>query len=343
LKNTSINKTDQVIDANLDRAREGLRVIEEWSRFNIDDLDIATRLKDWRQRLGVLHKRDYKFSRDLESDIGLGLTHPAQKNRNSSDELISSNCSRVQEALRVIEEFSRNYNPLLSKTSNEIRYGLYEMEIHILRHSIRSKRLEKLKYCRLCLITSNQENLIDIVKESLKGGTRMVQYRCKEKSDLSKYEEAKILCKLCKDSNSLFIVNDRIDIALSVNADGVHLGQNDLPTKVVRKLIGSDMLIGRSTHSSKEIISSEEEDINYLGIGPVFKTESKPNLKSLGIEKLKGIIPITKLPIFAIGGINESNIKKIKEIGIKKVAVIGSIMNAKDPKESTKNLIQALQ
>ena len=342
LKDFSNTKRSQIIDANLDRAREGIRVIEDWCRFYLDNDERIKTLKDWRQRLGLLHHQNYKLARCTSSDQGIGLTHDAQKERKSCGELISANCSRVQEALRVLEEFSRNSDPELAQTSAEIRYSLYELEITILKHSIHSTRTEKLKSCNLCLITSDQEGLIDTVLKSLTAGVKMIQYRSKGKDDYTKFSEAKKISELCKRFQSLLIINDRIDIALAINADGVHLGQNDLPSSVARELIGDQMIIGRSTHSRKEVELAALEGCDYIAFGPIYRSDSKPNLKTVDTSLLSEISNITDLPWFAIGGINIENIHKAKSLGVEKVAVINAIMNAKDAGKASNQLIKSL-
>ncbi len=343
LNTSNHSQSARLIDANLDRAKEGLRVVEDWCRFHLNNIEIIVTLKDWRQRLGALHVSKYKFARDTYSDKGLGLTHPAQTKRKKSEEIVSANCARVQEALRVIEEFSRESDPLLSNTSQEIRYGLYAVEIKILKSSIYLERLSILNSCNLCLITSPHKKLNQIVKNALEEGVTMIQYRNKELPDLHKLKEARELCQICKEFNALFIINDRLDIAMAVNADGVHLGQDDMPTSLAREIVGEDVLIGRSTHSFDQIKVASDEDCDYLGIGPIYATETKPNSQSLGVDYLKEVANLTTLPWFAIGGINASNLHEIKSTTTKRIAVIGAIMNSKDSRKSTNQLIKELQ
>ena len=343
LNTSNHSQRAQLIDANLDRAKEGLRVIEDWCRFHLNNDEIIITLKDWRQRLGSLHLREYKFARDTSSDKGLGLTHPEQIRRKRSEEIVSANCARVQEALRVLEEFSRESDPLLAKTSQEIRYGLYELEIKILRSSIYLKRLNILNSCNLYLITSPHKQLKLIVKNALEEGVKMVQYRNKDIHDLQKLEEANELSHICKDFNALFIINDRIDIAIAVNADGVHLGQDDMPTSLAREIIGEDAIIGKSTHSFDQIRVASNECCDYLGIGPIYATGTKPNIQSLGVNYLKEVGSLTTLPWFAIGGINSSNLNEIKSTKAKRIAVVGAIMDSTDSRESTSQLIKKLK
>ncbi len=230
----------QLIDANLDRAREGLRVIEDWCRFGLNQKELVVTLKDWRQQLGNHHHAIYKNARATSRDQGIGLSHPAQENRTSTEQIIAANCSRVQEALRVLEEFTRNTDPALASNASKIRYGLYELEITILKSTISTKLRQKLQSCKLCLITSPKEDLSSTVSKALESGVSMVQFRCKNGSDLERLTQAKTLASLCKTYDALFIVNDRLDLALATDADGVHLGQDHIPTNIARDLLWNE-------------------------------------------------------------------------------------------------------
>ncbi|AAQ00392.1 MULTISPECIES: thiamine phosphate synthase [Prochlorococcus] len=333
----------QLIDANLDRAREGLRVIEDWCRFSLKNKDMVITLKNWRQQLGKEHYEIYKNARSSSSDQSAGLSHPAQKERILPQQILSANFARIQEALRVIEEFSRISHPKLSKISAQIRYEIYDLEVIILKISNLNMLDEKLKSCKLCLITRTHPELIKTVLLALKAGVTMIQYRCKETPDNQMIAEAKELASICKSYNSLFLINDRADIALAVDADGVHLGQKDMPIQTARKIIGHQKIIGLSTHSLEEIQNATSQGCNYIGIGPIFKTKSKQNDLSLGIDFFSKINLKTNLPWFAIGGINKDNIDKIKEVGIKRVAVINAIMGAEDPYLASKELLGKLK
>ncbi len=336
-------RIEQLIDANLDRGREGLRVIEEWCRFGLKNKELLVKLRDWRHQLGLNHQDSYKKARSPLSDPGIGLTHPSQEKRLAPLQVVAANCSRVQEAMRVLEEFTRTSNPLLSKVASDIRYGIYEVELKIFSCSDKEKRYKKLAKCKLCLITSPSQNLLETIEKGLNSGVRMVQYRTKEADDLTKLSEARRLIKLCRKHDALFIVNDRVDIALAVGADGVHLGQNDIPIQFARQLLGNEKLIGLSTHSLKELQLAEEAGCDYLGVGPVNKSQTKPGLNSQGIDVIREASSRAHLPWFAIGGINTTNIQELVTVGAKRIAVCAAIMTADDPSRATLELLEALQ
>ena len=332
----------RLIDANLDRAREGLRVVEDWCRFGLDREDLVVTLKDWRQRLGRLHQDRYKKARSTSTDPGAGLGHPAQLDRHSPRQVVAANCGRVQEALRVLEEYGRSIDAPLAKEAAAVRYGLYDLEVTCLEATAGSNRRRRLEDCRLCLVTSPSDRLIATVDAALRSGVAMVQYRAKDGSDLERFEEARSLAELCHQHGALFIVNDRIDLALAVDADGVHLGQDDLPTAVARRLIGTDRLLGRSTHNLEQVRQANDEACDYLGLGPVNNTAVKPARAAVGSELVAHALQLSERPIFAIGGITSSNLDQLTGVGCRRVAVIGAIMGADDPGAACVELLRQL-
>ncbi len=336
------NRIAQLIDANLDRAREGLRVMEDWCRFGLKRSDFSIQIKDWRQQLGVHHHNIYRKARITSTDPAMGVSHPLQKVRSTPQAVFIANSSRVQEALRVIEEFTRITDPKLCEIATKIRYETYEIEIKVLNATEGINKRQTLKDCSLYLITTNTRDLEDIVLQSLKAGIKIVQYREKVLHDKEKVSQAKRLASLCKKYNSLFIVNDRIDIALAVDADGIHLGQEDIPPITARKILGADKIIGRSTHCIEDIKNAEVEGCDYIGIGSIFSSKTKTRLNPIGINYLKKGLNETLLPAFAIGGINSSNINELNKINNLRIAVSDAIINSTNPFLTTQELLKFL-
>lgn len=345
----------RLLDANLDRAREGLRVLEDWSRFALDRADLVAALKDLRQRLGRLHHSRYKFERDTAGDTGAGLGHPAQLERQVPAQVLAANAGRVQEALRVLEEFGRLEDPQLAAEAAAIRYRLYDLEVELLRATsgqdaagadptgTAGDRLrERLQACRLYLITRPVPELEPVVECALQAGVRLVQYRAKEADDRSRLADAQALRDLCARHGALFIVNDRIDLALAVDADGVHLGQDDLPPQLARRLLGPDRLIGRSTHSIEQLRQAQADGCDYVGVGPVNATPTKPGRTPVGLEYVRQAAAEARIPWFAIGGIEASSLALVLEAGASRVAVVRAITDAADPAAATAELLAGL-
>ena len=270
------------------------------------------------------------------------MTHQEQIKRKTAEQIISSNAGRVQEALRVIEEFSRLSNHELSKIASEIRYEIYTLELDLLSKN-KHKKLEKiLKENDLYVITDQRENLFEIIEKILIAGVRIIQHRFKTGTDKDHLKEAIQIKNLCKRYNSLFIINDRVDIALASNADGIHLGQEDLDIKTARKLLGYSKIIGISANNKIDISNAIKGGCDYIGIGPVFETATKKGKKAIGIEKIKTLAKDLNIPWFAIGGIKANNISYLKRNGFRKVALVSQLMNSEDPEEDAIMILKEL-
>ena len=342
----------RLLDANLDRAREGLRVVEDWCRFGMERSDLVARLKDLRQRLGLLHQSRYKQARHTAADVAAGMAHPAQEQRLQPEQVLAANCGRVQEALRVLEEFGRGVDPQLVAEAAAIRYALYDLEVELLRAAgSGDQRRSQLRDCRLYLVTSPSPRLEAVVAAALQGGVRLVQYRAKEGSlapdgqpitDAVRLEQARALRQLCSRHGALFLVNDRIDIALAVDADGVHLGQGDLPPALARQLLGPERLIGRSTHAISQLRQAVADGCDYVGVGPVNATPTKPGREPVGLDYVRQVAAESPIPFFAIGGIAPANLAAVQAAGAERVAVVRAITEAPDPAQASRALLTLL-
>ena len=199
------------------------------------------------------------------------------------------------------------------------------------------------KIGKLCVITDtviqNRYSHIDIAEMAINGGADMIQLRDKELPAGELIDIAKIICKLCRRKNVTFIMNDRADIALLSDADGVHLGINDLPVKEARNLLGKDKIIGGTAHTLKEALEAEEQGADYIGYGHIYRTFSKfkPE-KPKGIAGLKNILDHIKTPVIAVGGINHDNSRDIISAGCHGVAVIGAVAGSDNPEKAVRRL-----
>ncbi len=177
-----------------------------------------------------------------------------------------------------------------------------------------------------------------LAEMALRAGIRVIQFREKKMSVKSMFETAKRLRKLTEDYGATFIVNDRVDLALAVDADGIHVGQEDLPVEVVREIF--DGIVGVSAHTVEEAKRAEKY-ADYLGVGPVFATKTKKDAKEpIGVEGLKKIVEAVRVPVVAIGGINRKNIERVLKVGVSGVAVISAIAGAKNPEEEARKLLE---
>jgi len=181
----------------------------------------------------------------------------------------------------------------------------------------------------------------DIVKEAIAGGAEIIQLREKNWSKDRVKEEAIKLLKICKEKNVFFILNDYVDVALEIGADGVHLGQTDMSISEAREICGNKLIIGLSTHSVEQAIKADKEDVDYITIGPIYKTRAKDF--TVGTEIIKEVVSKVEKPVIAIGGINKNNIDEVLKQGIKSVAVISAVVSAENVKEAAKKLVQKIK
>ena len=328
----------RILDANLDRAREGLRIVEEWCRFALNQASLADECKKMRQELASWHTSELRAARDTPGDLGTSLTHPQEEERRSVEELLQANLCRVQEALRVLEEYGKLYTPEMGILCKEMRYRVYTLESNLLVYKQKGKLEESLLY----LITSPSEHLLAMVEAALQGGVTLVQYREKNTDDFIRLAYAAKLCELCHSYDALFIINDRVDLALAIDADGVHLGQQDFPVPLARQLLGSQKIIGCSTTNPEEMKRAIADGADYLGVGPIYQTATKPGKAPAGLEYLRYAAQNCPIPWFAIGGIEPKNINEVLAAGAERVAVVRGIMQAEQPTLVTQYFISQL-
>jgi thiamine-phosphate pyrophosphorylase len=196
----------------------------------------------------------------------------------------------------------------------------------------------------LCVITDRtvcKSSYEDMVRLLLQAGVSWVQYRDKEGSRRDLYRNALTLRGITKEFHAVFIVNDHTDIALAVDADGVHLGQDDLPVQKARAILGKDRLIGLSTHTLEQAVHAEASGPDYIGFGPIFHTATKAAGSPRGIEVLHQIRRQVKIPIVAIGGIALENLQTVLETGVDAVAVASAILSG-DIKENTRRFLEII-
>lgn len=183
----------------------------------------------------------------------------------------------------------------------------------------------------------------DIVREALAAGVRWVQYREKNLAARQQVETAERLCRLVKAAGGCFLVNDRVDIAVAVGADGVHLGQEDMPLAFARRILGEDKVIGVSVSTVEEALRAEREGADYLGAGAVFATATKPEAGGIGLEGLKAIREAVSLPLVAIGGITLENASAVIEAGADGIAVVSAIVRAAEVRRAAQQLLEKVR
>lgn len=306
-----MEKVFQITDANINRVAEGLRVIEEYARFIWKNKTITDQLAALRKQINLTetHRREHLMCRDTSQDMR-AKEPPAT--RPDLVHLLTANFKRVEEGLRVLEEYTGN--PLY----NQLRYDMYMLEKEIL------LSVEKPKMNPGYYVISDQ---VEVLERALKSGVSLVQLRDKHADKTTYFNNAKRLQPIAKTYKTPFIINDYLDIALLLNADGFHSGQDDLPVSEQRKLLGPDKLIGRTTHTLEQGLKAQAEGADYVSVGPIWETPSKPGRAGIGLDYLKEALTQLDIPYVAIGGINLDN---IDEILAYKPPFIGLIRAEKD-------------
>jgi thiamine-phosphate pyrophosphorylase len=336
----------RILDANLDRAREAIRTIEEWCRFGLEDGTLCDRCKQMRQELAQWHQEEFRKARNTPDDPATGISHPNETNRADVQSVLRASMGRLQEALRVLEEYGKVVNPNMGAAMKQMRYQVYTLESQLLAHDIANIgriRRQKLQAATLYLVTMPVDNIVSVVESALQGGVQIVQHRQKDGEDAVRYAIAQQLCDLCHRYEALFLVNDRVDIAIAVGADGVHVGQTDLPVSAVRQILNannnnvdaSPYIIGQSTTNPDELNIALNNQVDYVGVGPVHTTPTKPTKAASGYEYVKyaqkHLEKHLDIPWFAIGGIDQDNLGEAIAAGAERVAVVRALMKAEYP------------
>jgi thiamine-phosphate pyrophosphorylase len=338
--------TARVLDANANRAREALRVLEDYCRFALDDAFLSRELKQLRhdltEALAGLATEQLLEARETQRDVGTAASTEAERTRHSPRAVALANCKRLQEALRSLEEFGKLRGPQLGQALEALRYRSYTLERALLLGATARQRLADVRLCLLLTGSACRAALDWTIREAAAGGVDMVQLREKKLADRELLHRARHVRRWTREVGVLFLVNDRPDLARLVEADGVHLGQDDLPVKEARRVVGIEMLIGVSTHTLEQVRRAVRDGASYLGVGPTFASGTKEFPELAGPGFLREAVAETSLPAFAIGGINGDNVGEAVAAGARRLAVSQAICQADEPRVAAAALRAAL-
>lgn len=338
----------RIVDANINRAGEGLRVLEEFARLSLNDSALTQQLKDLRHntvKVGSVLQKELLNARDASEDVGSAMDVPGEVKTRDASETIIANARRVQESLRVLEELAKTPgHGLNSEIYRQARFELYTMEKELLGKMMRKDQVKKLTGLYVIIDTAwpKGRKPQDVARQAIRGGAKVIQLRCKENSTGEFLSIAASLKEICADKSIPFIINDSLEVALACEADGLHIGQDDLPIKVARKLMPIDMLLGVSARTAAEAKSAVKAGADYLGVGAVFSTATK-NSAAIGLSRLKNIKQTIGIPVVAIGGINKDNIKSVMKTGADAVAVISAVLGAENVEKATRQLVEIIE
>lgn len=307
----------RIIDANLNRAREALRVMEEYARLGLEDAGLSGEIKETRHALATavadfehrcrLTSGSLIAARDIVGDVGTEVGTETEYQRSDESHVATAAGKRLSEAFRAIEEYGKTLDADFAAAMEKLRYRGYEIERR-LALTLRAK--ERFDHVRLYVIITEvhcKSDWFATAQAALRGGADCLQLREKDLPDRELLARAKRLATLCREHEAMFILNDRPDIAIAVGAHGVHLGRDDMPVSAARRILSASAIIGVSTHTIEQVEEAAAGAPDYLAVGPMFDTTTKPQSHIAGTATLAAARSRTALPLVAIGGITAEN------------------------------------
>jgi thiamine-phosphate pyrophosphorylase len=324
----------RILDANFNRASEGLRVVEEYARFVLDDLTLSGECKTLRHELtAALHVAcsvdELARARDTAADVGTHVRTEAEYRRADAIEVVLANTKRVEQSLRAIEEYGKVLSPELGAKAEQLRYRAYTLAKTL---GVALFRPQMLAAARLYVLIDGGRDLDTFVSRAqalVDAGVEVLQLRDKRLNDRELLARARALRSITR-GKTLFIMNDRADLAVLADADGVHVGQEELSVKDARTILGPRRLVGVSTHSIEQARAAVRDGADYIGCGPTFPSGTKTFEHFPGVTFLKEVAAEIRLPAFAIGGITLDNIASVVAAGITRAAIGGALANVSD-------------
>ncbi len=338
----------RILDANANRAREALRVLEDIARFALQDLTLAQRTKSLRHALGgamsVVTNAALSAARDVEADVGTSIQGALESSRDGARGMALAAGKRLTESLRSLEECMKALAESQSASMLEhMRYDAYSVDAAFALRLVSSEK----RQWRVCLLLTQSlcaRPWQEVLDGALRAGVDCIQVR--EKTMTSR----ELLARVCavreraQAAGATTIVNDDLSVALASGADGVHLGGDDLPVRAARRCTPSAFIIGATTHSLQEAREAIEDGADYCGVGALFSTAQKPALEPAGTPYLQAFLAhFPNASHLAIGGINVLRAAQLVALGCRGVAVSSAICAAEDPAAAARELVAALR
>lgn len=340
----------RILDANANRAREGLRVLEDLARFSLDDAELSESLKRLRHEVTEGVRRlpidlgQLMAARDTPGDVGVQIHTASEYHRQSVRDLASAAAGRLTEALRSMAECAKALDAAeAAGLFEQTRYRAYALQQRLIL-SLGGER----RQWRLCVLITESLCGLDwrtVAAEAVAGGADCLQLREKELEGGELLRRAQILRELTRRAGAALVINDRADIALLAEADAVHIGQRDLAVHEVRRLAGFRLAVGVSTSNIEQARRAAAEGADYCGLGPMFPstTKHKPHLAGPGyVEEYLADRRCSRLPHLAIGGISPENIRELAAAGCRGCAVSSAVCGSPRPGEICRRMIEAL-
>ena len=338
--------TLRVVDAAANRACEGLRVVEDYVRFVLDDRHLTELCKQLRHdlsdALGRVSREHRLAARETQADVGTVLTTVSEQSRADMAGVLAANFARLQESLRSLEEYGKMVDAELASVFKQLRYRTYTLQraVHTTGDSV--GRLAEARLYVLIDGGTSVEEFERLARDLVHAGVDVLQLRDKRLADRELLERARLLRTWTEGTKTLLVVNDRPDVAALARADGVHVGQEELSVKDVRSIVGPEMLVGVSTHGIEQARRAVLDGANYIGVGPTFPSGTKRFEQFPGVELLRAVAAEIRLPAFAIGGIGAENLEDVLAAGFTRIAVSRAVTGAADPARAAEELLELI-
>jgi len=336
----------RIIDANINRAREAVRVMEDYARFVLNDPASTETLKryrhDLRECIQQLPADQLLAARNTPADVGTTISTTSERQRTDARHVFVAAAKRLPEALRTIEEYSKTIDINAAAAFEQLRYRAYDLEQRITARGERSACFAQVRLYVLITASLCRHHWLDTASAAIQGGAACLQLREKSLDDKELLARARKLAAMCRDANVLFILNDRPDIALLSDADGVHLGQTDMSLADARQIVGPHRLVGLSTHTSQQLQTAIQQAPDYIAVGPMFDSITKPQDHIAGPSLLQEALQHTDIPIVPVGGIDLENTSILKKQGAQCVCVCSAVIGAENPKLASQSFIGSL-
>ncbi|MEX0939345.1 MAG: thiamine phosphate synthase [Pirellulales bacterium] len=337
----------RILDAAANRASEGLRVVEDYVRFSLDDVHLTGICKQMRHELADAIRRidpaARHAARDTAGDVGTRISTPQEQNRADVQSVAVASLHRLGQSLRTLEEYGKVLDAETGSRFERLRYDSYTLQRAI---TITQSSLARLADARLYALIdggADRDSFAGMVSTLCGAGVHIVQLREKSLTDRGLMDRARLMREITRDAGVLMIVNDRPDIARLSHADGVHVGQEELTVKDARAVMGAAPLVGVSTHSIEQARQAVLDGASYIGVGPTFPSRTKAFESFVGLPLLAAVAAEIRLPAFAIGGIAPENLPQVLETGIHGVVVGTALTKADDPAAVARSMLAMFQ
>lgn len=332
----------RLLHATANRAAEALQVVEDYLHFILQDHHLTQFCQALRYELAQTAAEpplgENLYTCETAADVNTQINLPATQKHADTWDTCLVNLECVSQALRSLEEYSNIFSRGLAHRFKSLRYQCYTLRQGAQATSTGLVRLEKTQLYVLVTGCHKEASFVTLIRQLLRADVQAIQLRDKSLSDKILLQQAHLLCELTRPTDTLAIINDRPDIAQISHADGVHVGQDELSIKDVRSVVGTQMLVGLSTHSIEQARAAVLDGASYIGVGPTFASFTKRFDHYPGLRLLQAVQREIRLPAFAIGGINRTNLPQILDVGVRRVAVGSAVIASANPAAAAREL-----